>query len=194
METPLLEVFFLYLIMEAQDLQKLKYPIGQFECPDPITAANLKAWVEVLEFFPARLEALVKPLTEEQLDTPYRPEGWTIRQVIHHLADSHHHSYTRFKWALTEITPLIKAYNEADWAELFDSKTAPIEISLQYLRALHAKLVHLIKGLPMDSLEAGFIHPETNKKINLKTLTGIYAWHSKHHYAHIESLLKRRNW
>ena len=168
--------------------------MGQFECPDPITAADIKAWVEVLEFFPARLEALVKPLTEEQLDTPYRPGGWTIRQVVHHLADSHHHSYTRFKWALTEKTPLIKAYNEADWAELFDSKTASIEISLQYLKGLHAKLVYLIKGLSMESLESGFIHPETNKKINLKTLTGIYAWHSNHHYAHIESLLKRRNW
>ena len=185
---------FLYLIMEAQDLQKLKYPIGQFDCPEPITDAELKAWIEVLELFPARLEALVTPLNEKQLDTPYRPGGWTIRQVVHHLSDSHHHSYTRFKWALTENTPVIKAYNEADWAELFDSKTAPIETSLQYLKGLHAKLVYLIKGLSTEKLEANFIHPETNKKINLKTLTGIYAWHSTHHYAHIESLLKNHNW
>ncbi|GAA4281571.1 YfiT family bacillithiol transferase [Gaetbulibacter aestuarii] len=180
--------------MEAVDLQKLKYPIGQFDCPDPINTNHIKDWIQVLEELPARLKNLVSPLNEEQLNTPYRSGGWTIRQVVHHLADSHHHSYIRFKWALTEPTPVIKAYNEADWCELFDSKTAPIDLSLSHLSAVHAKLVYLLKGLTFEDLNADFIHPETNKTFNLKQLTGMYAWHSEHHCAHIENLLNRNNW
>lgn len=180
--------------METKDLQKLKYPIGPFECPEPINADHIKDWIQTLEQLPERLKALVSPLNEEKLNTQYRPEGWTVRQVVHHLADSHHHSYIRFKWALTENTPLIKAYNEADWCELFDSNKAPINLSLEHLSAVHAKLVYLLKGLSFEDLEANFVHPETKKTINLKQLTGMYAWHSKHHYAHIENLLKRHNW
>lgn len=180
--------------MEAQELFKLQYPIGQYECPDTISEETIQHWVTILEDFPNRLELLVKDLTDEQLDTPYRPEGWTIRQVVHHLSDSHHHSYTRFKWTLTEDKPLIKAYFEARWAELFDSKKAPIAMSLNHLKAIHYKLVYLIKGLTREDLQQAFLHPETNTEMSLAYTVGNYAWHSNHHYAHIENLLKRKGW
>ena len=148
----------------------------------------------VLENFPYKLEYLVKNLSHEQLDTPYRTNGWTIRQVIHHLADSHHHSYIRFKWALTEDKPVIKYYYEKLWAELPDAKHAPIELSLKHLHAVHAKLVYLLKSLSQGELHRSFIHPEHNEEVVLWKNIGIYAWHSDHHYAHIENLMIRKGW
>ncbi|ULC60599.1 bacillithiol transferase BstA [Flaviramulus sp. BrNp1-15] len=180
--------------MTGQELQNLKYPIGQFNCPTNISKQHIENWISILEEFPNRLENLVKDLTDKQLDTPYRPEGWTVRQVVHHLSDSHHHSYTRFKWSLTEDKPIIKAYFEERWAELIDAKTAPIKMSLQHLRAIHTKLTYLLKTLNDDDLNKCFIHPETNSEVPLKKNIGIYAWHSNHHYVHIENLLKRENW
>ncbi|MEP1487717.1 MAG: YfiT family bacillithiol transferase [Algibacter sp.] len=180
--------------MSPENLQKLKYPIGEFDCPQQITSNHLKAWISTLEHFPNKLENLVKDLSDEQLDTVYRPDGWTIRQVVHHVSDSHHHSYTRFKWALTEDNPVIKAYFEDRWAELFDSKSAPIEMSLNHVKAIHFKLVYLLKGLSGEDLSKVFIHPETNKEVPLKYNIGNYAWHSNHHYAHIENLIKRKGW
>jgi len=180
--------------MTTQELNKLKYPIGKFDCPNPITQNQIDAWISILEFFPNRLELLVKDLTNNQLDTPYRPEGWTIRQVIHHLSDSHHNSYTRFKWSLTEDKPLIKTYYEDRWADLFDSRIAPIEMSLNHLKAVHAKLVYLVKGLDVLELNKTFVHPEGNETVMLKENLGIYAWHCNHHYAHIEDLLKQKTW
>ncbi len=180
--------------MTDQELQKLRYPIGEFDCPKTITQDHIKNWIAVLETFPIRFEALVKHLTKEQLDTPYRPNGWTVRQLVHHLSDSHHHSYIRFKWALTENNPVIKAYNEKLWAELNDSKYSPIQMSLEHLKAVHYKLVYLLKSLSETNLNKHFIHPETNSDVLLKKNIGIYAWHSNHHYAHIENLLKRNNW
>ncbi|MDN3666526.1 YfiT family bacillithiol transferase [Algibacter miyuki] len=175
-------------------LEKLKYPIGQFERPEIITSQDIESWIVVLEQFPDRLELLVQNLSDAQLDTPYRPEGWTIRQVVHHLSDSHHHSYTRFKWALTEDKPLIKAYYEDRWGELVDSKKAPITMSLLHLRAIHVKLVYLLKTLSETDLKACFIHPETNSEVPLDVNIGNYAWHSNHHYAHIENLMKQKRW
>lgn len=180
--------------MTKQDLEKLKYPIGQFDCPKKISKQHIESWISILEKFPIRLENLVKYLSKEQLDTPYRPEGWTIRQVVHHLADSHHHSYTRFKWALTEDKPIIKAYYEERWAELSDSKFAPIQMSIEHLKAIHYKLVYLLRSLSPDDLNKCFIHPETNSDVLLSYNIGNYAWHSNHHYAHIENLLKRNDW
>ncbi len=180
--------------MTEQELQNLKYPIGQFECPTNITSDNIKSWIFILEHFPTRLENLVKDLTDKQLDTIYRPQGWTVRQVIHHLSDSHHHSYTRFKWALTEDKPIIKAYFEDRWAELIDSKIAPIDMSLNHLKAIHYKLVYLLKNVSEEDLNKYFIHPETNSEVLLSYNIGNYAWHSNHHYAHIENLIKRNNW
>lgn len=180
--------------MDSKALEKLKYPIGQFQCPEKITEKHIAEWVSTLETFPIRFEALVKHLSKEQLDTPYRPDGWTIRQVVHHVSDSHHHSYTRFKWALTEDKPLIKAYNEADWAELNDSKSAPIQMSVEHLKAIHYKLVNLLKGMSKEDFNRSFIHPETNSEVFLSYNTGNYAWHSNHHYAHVENIMKRKGW
>lgn len=180
--------------MTDEELQKLKYPIGQFDCSNNISKEQTESWISILEHFPNRLGNLVKDLTEDQLNTTYRPNGWTIRQVVHHLSDSHHHSYARFKWALTEDKPVIKAYFEDRWAELFDTKTAPIDMSLQHLRAVHYKLVYFLKGLSDSDLNKCFIHPETQGEVVLKKNIGIYAWHSNHHYAHIENTLKRNGW
>lgn len=176
------------------NLEQLRYPIGQFECPAEITPEVIMEWIGVLEDLPFDLKDLVKDLSEMQLDTPYRPDGWTVRQVIHHIADSHHHSYTRFKWALAEDGPLIKAYEEKDWANLFDANTAPIKLSLDYIAALHAKLVFLLKGLSNDDLNRYYLHPEGNNKVSVAENIGKYAWHGRHHYAHIKGLLKREGW
>lgn len=175
-------------------MDHLRYPIGQPNIPKNISSKNISEWITVLEDFPSRLELLVNNLSEKQLNTPYRDGGWTIRQVVHHCADSHHNSYTRFKWALTEDKPVIKAYYEDRWAELFDSKSAPIQLSLNSLKALHAKWVYFLKGLTEDDLNKHFIHPDGFEDVGLKENIGIYAWHCNHHYTHIENLLKRKGW
>lgn len=177
-----------------ENLEKLRYPIGKFSSPSEITDGHLKEWILTLETLPDRLEDLVKNLSTEQLETPYRPKGWTVRQVIHHIADSHHHSYTRFKWALTEDSPLIKAYEEKNWSVLFDARTAPIQLSLDYIRVLHAKLVYLLKGLSKEDLKKYYVHPEGNVKVSVEENIGKYAWHSDHHFAHIQNLLERKGW
>ncbi|WP_375587831.1 YfiT family bacillithiol transferase [Flagellimonas aurea] len=180
--------------MENETLEQLRYPIGKFETPETITSADLEKWITDLETLPQRLSDLVAPLSEQQLETPYRPGGWTVRQLVHHISDSHHNSYIRFKWALTEDTPTIKAYNEKAWAELFDTRTAPILMSLYHLSAIHAKLVYLLKGLSEEDLQRSFIHPDGNQKTNLKENIGRYAWHGNHHYSHILNLVERKGW
>lgn len=175
-------------------MEHLKYPIGKPNIPSEISPNHISEWISVLKEFPKKLEALVYNLSEKQLDTPYREGGWTIRQVVHHCADSHHNSYTRFKWALTEDKPIIKAYYEGRWAELFDSKSAPINLSLNSLKALHAKWVYFLNGLTEEDLNTSFIHPDGKEEVGLKENIAIYAWHCNHHYAHIENLIKRENW
>lgn len=176
------------------NLELLKYPIGKENTPENISKKNIEDWISVLERFPQELEFLVRELSDKQLDTPYRNDGWTIRQVIHHCYDSHHNSYTRFKWALTEEQPIIKAYFEERWAELHDSKSAPISFSIDALKALHSKWVFLLRGLNDKELEKYFVHPSGNEKVSLKKNIGIYAWHCQHHFAHIEQLMIRKNW
>lgn len=175
-------------------LDQLRYPIGHFKTPEIISAENLANWIAVLETLPNRLRHLVEHLSEEQLETPYRPGGWTVRQLVHHIPDSHHNSYIRFKWALTEDRPVIKAYDEKGWANLFDSRKAPISMSLDHLTSVHVKLVYLLKGLTNADLKRSFIHPDGNIETTLEENIGRYAWHSNHHYAHIEGLLKRNAW
>lgn len=180
--------------MKASKLENLRYPIGHFVVPDNITDTALADWTAQLEALPAALEHLVKDLTNEQLETPYRPGGWTVRQLVHHIADSHHNSYIRFKWALTEDTPVIKPYDEKAWADLFDTRTAPIGMSLDHLRAVHVKLVYLIKGLSGEALARKFVHPDGNIETSLAENVGRYAWHGSHHYTHIKRLLEREGW
>ncbi|SFR67481.1 YfiT family bacillithiol transferase [Maribacter stanieri] len=177
-----------------EELEKLKYPIGHFECPKDISKDDIEIWIKVLETLPERLSNLVNNFSENQLNTPYRKDGWTVRQVIHHMADSHHHSYTRFKWALTENRPLIKVYEEKKWSELIDARTAPISLSLSYLTALHAKLVYLLTRLSAEDLKVSYIHPDGNVNVSVAENIGKYAWHSNHHFAHIENLSLRQNW
>ena len=176
------------------EIEKLKYPIGKFDCPSNISAENIEAWVSILKHFPNRLNNLVTNLSENQLDTPYRPEGWTVRQTIHHIYDSHHNAYTRYKWTLTETIPIIKVYDEKAWAETADAKLAPVELSLAAITVLHAKWVYLVKGLSQEQLLKEFHHPARNRNYTLAETVGSYAWHSNHHYAHIENLLKREGW
>lgn len=180
--------------MENKDIEKLKYPIGQFDYPTQGNNEDITDWITILAELPGNLEKMLKHLSEEQLATPYRPGGWTVRQLVHHIADSHHHSYTRFKWALTENSPIIKAYAEKDWSCLVDAKTAPIELSLSYLKALHAKLVFLLNGLTTEDLERCYVHPDGNVKVSVKENIAKYAWHSRHHCAHIQGLLDRNGW
>lgn len=179
--------------MDNPELEKLKYPIGKFTVPAPITSKHLTEWIKILEEFPPQLTKLVSKFNDKQLDTPYRPGGWTVRQVVHHLADSHLNSYIRFKLALTESKPVIKPYFEDRWAELQDSK-APILLSLYLLTSLHAKLAFLLKDLGANELQLTFIHPESNREISLAENIGIYAWHSVHHFAHINNLRKQMGW
>lgn len=176
------------------NLEKLRYPTGKFSCPEVISQEQLNDWITVLENFPKRLTALVSSLNDEQLNTPYRPDGWTVRQVVHHVADSHHHSYIRFKWALTEDKPVIKYYYEQLWAELDDTKNAPIQMSLDHLSAVHVKLVNLLKRMTAEQFDRTFIHPEHNEETSLRENVGKYAWHSNHHYAHIANLVQRKYW
>lgn len=175
-------------------MEHLKYPIGKPNIPKNISSKDITNWITTLEKFPTKLDALTKNLTQEQLNTPYREGGWTVQQVVHHCADSHHNSYTRFKWALTENKPTIKAYYEERWAEIFDYHNMPISMSVLHLKAVHAKLVYLLKGLSEEQLSKSFIHPDGNEEVGLKENIGIYAWHCNHHYAHIENLLIRKNW
>ena len=177
-----------------QIISKLKYPIGKASLPLNITERHLKDWIDIIEKHPSKLSHLVTELSKEQLDTVYRKDGWSIRQVIHHLGDSHTNSYIRFKWALTEDKPVIKAYYEERWAALADGKSAPIELSLHYLRALHAKWVYLLKSLTDAELSKTFIHPDGNKEVSLKKNIGLYAWHCEHHYEHINQLMIRKGW
>jgi hypothetical protein len=183
-----------YQYKRMENMEKLKYPIGRFIKPEVISSVILNGWIEEIEEFPKRLSSLIFALTDEQLDTRYRPGGWTLRQVVHHCADSHMNSFIRFKLALTEDTPTIKPYSEEKWAELVDGKKNAIDSSLQILEGLHSRWTILLRNLEEFELQMSFVHPENNKKTTIVENIGIYAWHCKHHLAHIESLKNRKGW
>jgi hypothetical protein len=175
-------------------MNDIRYPIGTLKMEDAITSEKRQQYIDQFAETPLKLRDAVRDLSSSQLDTPYRPEGWTIRQVAHHLADSHMNSYIRFKWALTEKEPVIKAYFEERWAELEDSRSAPVGPTLDLLKSLHHRWTLLLRTLSAEDRKRIFIHPEGNRRISLEVNMGIYAWHSKHHYAHIENLMKRKGW
>lgn len=172
------------------DLEKLKYPIGKFDPPKTITEAQIKQWMEQLVMLPQELSAISSALTEEQLEVQYRPEGWTVRQVIHHLADSHINAYTRVRLTLTEEKPTVRPYDEVAWAELADAKSGDIQVSIAILKAIHERLVTLLKTLIFGDFERTYYHPAANEEFTLGYLVGNYAWHGKHHLAHIYSTMK----
>ena len=173
--------------------QDLRYPVGKFDMQGELTDAQRPTLIQQLAEVPANLRAAVKGLNEQQLETPYRPGGWTVRQVVHHLPDSHMNSYIRFKLAVTESQPQIKPYEEQLWAELVDGKTAPIEISLQLLEVLHQRWVMFLQSLKPSDFNRTLLHP-ANGVMTVDTLLRLYAWHGRHHVAHITSLRERMGW
>ena len=174
------------------EIDLLRYPVGHFKAPSSNDPATRAQWIEELRELPERLRAAVAGLSDAQLDAPYREGGWTVRQVVHHVADSHMNSYVRFKLALTEDNPTIKPYDEAAWAKLADSRLA-IGPSLDLVASLHARWVGLLEGMSEADFEKTFNHPERGKQ-NLGTTVALYAWHSRHHVAHITSLRARQGW
>src|SRR5438270_8638581 len=171
----------------------LRYPIGPFKLDGTQTREQIQRAISEIAEAPAKFRAAVEGLSPDQLDTPYRPEGWTVRQVVHHVPDSHLNSYCRFKLALTENEPTIKAYHEDRWAELDEARTAPVEVSLALLESLHKRWVLMLKSLAPSDFDRGFRHPELGL-ISLAQNVCLYGWHGRHHVAHITSLRERMGW
>lgn len=173
--------------------EQLRFPVGRYQAPKLITAADRAAWISEIEELPRKLRHAISGLNDKQLDSPYRPGGWTVRQVVHHYPDSHLNSYTRFRLALTENSPTIKPYEEAAWAELIDAKTAPVEPSLALLEGLHARWSILLRSLSDEDYKRTFKHPEIGE-ISLDWTLGLYGWHCRHHVAHIANARERAGW
>jgi hypothetical protein len=175
-------------------MEDLRYPIGPMEEGLPATPELRTRWIAELAAFPGQLASAVAGLTVEQIDTPYRPGGWTVRQLVHHVPDSHLQAYTRFKLALTEDEPTIKPYDEAAWARLPDSRLTPPEVSLALTGAIHTRWVDLIRAMDDSHFLRTFHHPELHRSFTLMEVLGRYAWHGRHHLAHITGLRKRMGW
>ena len=174
-------------------MEDLRYPIGKFKRPDKLNDAERKAAIADIEAAPAAMRKALKGLTEAQLDTPYRDGGWTVRQVAGHVPDSHLNAYVRFKLALTEDKPTIKPYKEGPWSELADTKGTPVETMLTLLESLHKRWIVLLKSIPAGDWAKTLNHPE-NGLMNLDQLLALYAWHGKHHVAHVTTLRQRMKW
>lgn len=179
--------------MNESEARQLQYPVGNFQHSGAIEDAQRKLWILQLKALPGELRAIVQDLTERQLETPYRPDGWTVRQVVHHLPDSHINSYVRFRIALTEDSPSIRPYQEARWAELNDARQGPIEPSLLILDGLHARWTSLLDSMNDKEFGCTFHHPDLGE-VRLDWALGLYAWHSRHHLAHIQNLRHRMGW
>ena len=172
----------------------LSYPIGKFEWPETVAAGDRKQHIEEIAAAPSRFRAAVDGLDGRQLDTPYRPGGWTVRQVVHHFADSHINAYVRFRLAVTEDQPVIKPYDEKKWAELPDARTGALELSLPLIDSLHQRWVVLLSSFSEADFARTFRHPELPGTVRLDTYLASYAWHCRHHAAHITSLRDRMAW
>ena len=170
----------------------LRYPVGEFKSQENYSDEDRRRFIDEIEATPAHLRAAVEGLSDEQLDTPYRPGGWTVRQVVHHLPDSHFNGYVRTKLALTEDEPLVKTYMEDRWAELADSKAAP-DVSLTLMDAVHHRWVLVWRSLTPEQFERKFRHPEWGT-FKVEQQLALYAWHGRHHVAHITSLRERQDW
>lgn len=170
-----------------------RFPIGRFQAlADPSTEQRA-AWIDQIRRLPAELRAAVRGLDDEQLDVPYREGGWTVRQVVHHLPDSHLNAYVRFRLALTEEEPTIRPYDEGRWAELSDARRAPVELSLSLLDALHARWAMLLEAMEPGDFARALVHPESGRQ-TLDRVLQLYAWHGRHHLAHVTGVRERRGW
>lgn len=178
---------------EFTDLEALKYPIGKFQFNTDVSLEQRQQRIEELAETATRLRSAVEGLNDEQLDTPYRPGGWTVRQVVHHTADASMNGFMRAKLTLTEEQPLVKTFEENDWAELVDTKQLPVELSLKMLEGIHARMDILLRSLPPESFSLAFQHPASGLN-TLDRLLAYFAWHGKQHAAHIMSLRQRNGW
>jgi hypothetical protein len=178
---------------ENDELYQLRYPIGEYDYTSKVTNEDIHQWINEITIMPVKLRNTIQPLSEEQLETPYRPGGWKVSQVVHHLCDSHLNGYIRFKLALTENRPTIKPYDEARWAELPEYNQLEVEDSLNFLENLHKRWVILLKSMKENDFERELNHPESGL-LTLKKYIGAYAWHGNHHIAHITSLIERERW
>lgn len=180
-------------VPSATDELDLRYPVGRTDRSSPLTAGERAQRIDAIAAAPAQLRLAVVGLTEQQLDTPYRPGGWTVRQVVHHVADSHLNAYIRFRLGFTEDNPTIKPYDEKAWAELPDVKHLPIEVSLRLLESAHERLVHLLQAVQPSLFARQIVHPE-NGPMTLDAMVSLYAWHGRHHTAHVTGLRERQGW
>jgi uncharacterized damage-inducible protein DinB len=171
-----------------------RYPVGTFQRRDVLTPEERAQCIEQIAAVPRAMRAAVAGLTPEQLETPYRDGGWTLREVVHHVPESHMNSYMRFKFALTEETPTVKPYDEARWAKTPEVRDTPIETSLTMLEALHDRWVRLLRAMSADDFARTLKHPEHDGTMTLDTMLGLYAWHGRHHTAHITSTRERNGW
>jgi len=171
-----------------------RYPIGPFVTPASLTSAERAAAIEQIAWVPPALRRAVQGLDESRLATPYREGGWTVRQVVHHVPDSHLNAYVRFKLALTEERPTIKPYDQARWADLADVAAVPVDVSLTLLTALHARWVALLRAMSDADFTRSFVHPEMGRTLTLDQTLALYAWHGRHHTAHITALRERMGW
>lgn len=176
------------------DLESLKYPIGKFKGQSMYSLDYTRDRTSEIKALPNALEDVVSGLSESQLNTAYRPGGWTVRQLVHHIADSHINSYVRFRWTLTEEAPIIKAYDEKSWAELPDASAAPVSLSLDLLRSLHSRWSYLMDNMTVADFDRTLAHPAWEKDLSLHLMADLYAWHGKHHLTHITSLIEREGW
>jgi uncharacterized damage-inducible protein DinB len=170
-----------------------RYPIGKFEMPEKITPGMRADAIRDISAVPEKMRAAVKGLNDAQLDTPYRDGGWTVRQVVHHVPDSHMNAYIRFRLALTETRPTIKPYEESAWAKLEDAAHAPVEVSLRLLESLHERWVRLLHSVKTEEFARTLVHPDFGVK-TMDWLLFLYSWHGKHHTAHITELRKAKAW
>ena len=174
-------------------MSDLRYPVGEFQKRDKLSSAERREMIDQIAATPARLREAARGLDPQQLDTPYRDGGWTVRQVVHHLPDSHLNAYTRLKLALTEHEPVIKPYDEAAWAKLPDSQQVPIETSLVLLETVHERFVTILRAMSEQQFERKFTHPD-HGLMTLDWLVAMYAWHGRHHVGHVTSLRERKAW
>lgn len=177
-----------------EDLDKLRYPIGKFEQPTTFNPTEISTWIDVLNALPSWLDVIIENLDAHQLETPYRPDGWTMNQTIHHLADSHMNAFVRFKLALTEDNPTVKPYEEARWAETPENFSVPVNVSITFLHALHRRWTALLQALSEEDWQKTYYHPEQQKNVPLWRVAAMYAWHSKHHMEQLRGLKERMNW